>query len=354
MNASDIRFFNWKTPQFINMPEMDNKITNFLLPDERKRTPGQTLALKTCIFLYSGIFSSLVVRVKPMSITVTSKIKVGFKLGSYQAYCVAMAAAFIHYLKCRVMTVQRSKDKKMFKNTKVDLTDFTAEEKEAIRMWACCASYFRSRHNSGSGVYCSTYGSMHIYTSKEVPWKNEVEQIDTLYNPSILLVDIGVPCDQNLEEVKVEYRKAYPGLYHAACLLSSRCSVTLANIMRQVDSTINSKQNQEKITTIVAEKSKLIAKLFFLNQGLIKCLTFSHPKAQEVLEMAYSLDLRGFLVGSAQGGMVCIFIPPFCTEEAKLKELYKKANFKFTANKMGVPGVSVTMLSETSNKKHKN
>ena len=76
LNTNDVRSFNWKTPQFIDMQEMDNKITQFLSASERKRTSAQTLSLKVCLFLYSGIFSSSAIRVQPMTITVTSKIKV--------------------------------------------------------------------------------------------------------------------------------------------------------------------------------------------------------------------------------------------------------------------------------------
>ena len=116
-------------------------------------------------------------------------------MGSFEAYCVAMAAAFIHYLKAKTL-IQQSKEifKKMFKSTKVDLTNFSDEEKDAIMKWACCATYFRPCATSGSGVYCSTYGHLSVYTPKEVSWKSEVENLHNPYEHTLLLVDTGVDC----------------------------------------------------------------------------------------------------------------------------------------------------------------
>ena len=122
-----------------------------------------------------------------------------YKLGSFEAYCVAMAAAFIQYLKFKIV-VQKPKNvytKNLLRGNKLDLLKFTDEEKEAIQMWACSATYFKPRHTSGCAVYCSTYGCLGMYTSKEVCWKNDVEHVPSNYQPTILLVDTEVDCNES-------------------------------------------------------------------------------------------------------------------------------------------------------------
>jgi hypothetical protein len=82
-----------------------------------------------------------------------------------------------------------------------------------------------------------------------------------------------------------------------------------------------------------------------------RSLSFSHPKADEILEIASNEDLRGCLIGCSSGGMVFIFIPPMGTDEMKLKKAYKKAKFKCVSNVLGAPGVSVDVLEERARSK---
>lgn len=211
--------FNLYNPELINTSKFIETLREYVLKSEKLQQLSfpQECALVAFLALYTGIFCSVNIQIQPFFIGVVSDLTLGSGCGSSASFSVCLAAAFLHYIRCKISLndiTHRNISKNGYKDMEmeiIDLTMFSAKEKELISRWALIGEKIMHGNPSGLDNSTCTFGSVVKFRKGKEGQGAVLEHLSGTAKLKILLVDSGVRRDTARMLAKVSERlKSYP------------------------------------------------------------------------------------------------------------------------------------------------
>jgi len=256
--------FNVCNPELINTSEFIVTLREYVLKSSKlQQLPfAQECALVTFLFLYTGIFCSVNVQIRPFYIEVVSDLAVGSGTGSSAAFSVCLAASFIHYIRSKISfsgISNRNVSKDGYKPIEVEVTDlnmFSAKEKELIARWAFLGEKVMHGNPSGIDNVVCTLGSIFKFRKGQEGQGPILEHLPGAAQLKILLVDSGVRRDAGGMVARVSKRlESYPQVVQSTLDAMDGVAVTAADILTQLA------ESDDEIADTLEKRNSLHAKL---------------------------------------------------------------------------------------------
>ncbi|XP_071959343.1 mevalonate kinase-like [Antedon mediterranea] len=281
-----------------NVPDLSVEDIECLWSKVKSSFPSDYDNTAVLVFLY--LYSSIVCSNEPLplDVEVASCLPIGAGLGSSASYTTCLSATMLTAVKAI----------KEFSNTDLDL----------VNRWAFSAE--RILHGNPSGVdnSVSVFGGLIKYQSGVI---TRVKCPTTL---EIILINTKVQRETKklVEKVRkrnIEWPKVIqPVLDGIGAIIES-----VENIFQDV-----SRINIDKLNELV-----------HINQGLLCALGVSHPKLNEICQLAAECGFSAKLTGAGGGGGAFCFVPTSCSKSEDFMSKLEGRGFSCWKTKVGGPGV---------------
>lgn len=345
--------FNLYNPELISTSKFIETLREYILKSEElQQLPfPQECALVAFLALYTGIFCSVNVQIQPFFIGVVSDLALGSGCGSSAAFSVCLAAAFIHYIRSKISLngiTNKNISKNGYKDTEmeiIDLTMFSANEKELISRWALIGEKIMHGNPSGLDNATCTFGSVVKFRKGKEGEGPVLEHLPGTTELKILLVDSGVRRDTARMLAKVsEHLKCYPQVIQSTLDAMDAIAVAAAEILMLLG------ELGTEIGDTLKQQNSLHAKLEGLvdmNQAFLNVLGVSHPSLDRICRTVSKCGFHAKLTGAGGGGYAFILLPPCSSQQAKvqqMKEQLQRKGFVCTETELGSAGITVSNL----------
>ncbi|XP_071563800.1 mevalonate kinase-like [Temnothorax nylanderi] len=252
----------------------------------------------------------------PFCVHLSTELTVNSGLGSSASFAVCLAACFLHWSRLQ----------------KGEHYTFNKDELDKISKYALNCE--RIMHESPSGIDNSvcTYGSIIKFQNKLL-----VDVIPQVPDLKILLVNTNV-VRSTKEQVKnaAELKNLYPSI--VIPVLDS-----IDALSNHAWQTLNEISELEVSGSTKEDRHTTLSRLIYMNQGLLKALSVSHPKLEVICALAMTHSYAGKLTGAGGGGYAYILLPKDADSESiKIftKQLEEK-DFEVTMTSLGCSGVII-------------
>jgi mevalonate kinase len=235
--------FNLHNPEFIDTSKFIEMLREYVQKSEKLQQLQfpQECALVAFLALYTGIFCSVNIQIQPFFIGVVSDLTLGSGCGSSAAFSVCLSAAFIHYIRSKISLNginNKSISKNGYKDMEmeiIDLTMFSAKEKELISRWALIGEKIMHGNPSGLDNATCTFGSIVKFRKGKEGQGQVLEHLPGTAKLKVLLVDSGVRRDTARMLTKVSGRlKCYPQVIQSTLDAMDGIAVAAAEILMQL------------------------------------------------------------------------------------------------------------------------
>ncbi len=275
-------------------------VLDFLQSEEKSNSKLQLPSLVCFFYLLCMIFEDAI----PIKVKVESKIPIGAGLGSSAALSVCLATGLLRIVgRCK------------------------PDKKEICRMAQLSERILHGPHASGLDNNVSTFGGVIVFCGRIMMSRAPLPKL------KLLLVNSHVSrSTKPLVEFVRSQRDDCPAVVDAIMSAMDAVSKTCLTVLEEM-STLGT----------CSDQYHQLENLIDYNQSLLESLKISHPRLQEIIDIARKCKLHGKLTGAGGGGFAFILVPPH-VDDTTVKEVRKTlaaANFTSWETELEEEGVLV-------------
>ncbi|XP_046979324.1 mevalonate kinase [Schistocerca americana] len=330
--------FSWRCPEGVNLNLLKETISSLtseynLVHSNEEQEYSVTAFLMLFVGMLLGVdLEGQLTRFGGLLIRVESDVPMRAGLGSSAAYGVSLSGALVEFLRNRTQQLGRTSGNiSRHGYCPSQAPHSLSEEMSVVSQWAFISEVVMHGKPSGLDNSVCTYGSAVQFCKGKKP-----VSILMPSNLKVLLIDTGVPRNtlQLVASVSEKHKRLNSVI---SSVLDAMGSVAV-----EVVAVLN---DMCAAGDIVSTSMSLLEELVDINQSLLKALGVSHPRLDEVVQLAATAGLHAKLTGAGGGGYAFVFLSPSVEDNRVqlLKRLLAQHNFHYTETGIAGPGV---MLQE--------
>lgn len=326
--------FSWRSPEGVNLNGLKETICsltkeyNLVLSTEEQEY-SVTAFLMLFVGMLVGVdFKGQLTRLGGLFIRVESDVPMRAGLGSSAAYGVSLSGALVEFLRNRSQQIGHNSSNISRRGYCPSQAPCSlSEEMDVVSQWAFISEVVMHGKPSGLDNSVCTYGSAVQF------WKGK-KPVSVLMpsNLKVLLIDTGIPRNTlQLVANVAEKHKRLNSVVSAILNAMESVAVEVVSVLKDMCAA-----GEVGSTTM-----SLLEELVDINQSLLKALGVSHPRLDEVVQLAATAGLHAKLTGAGGGGYAFVFLSPSVQDHKVqlLKRLLEEHNFHYTETGIAGPGV---------------
>ncbi|XP_044762890.1 mevalonate kinase-like isoform X2 [Coccinella septempunctata] len=336
----DISHFNLEHPERLDHDLHLKNVEGFLSGTEGYHNLSKLKknSLVSFLYLFTAMFTSLNVSIRPFHFSVSSHLSIGAGTGSSASFVVCLVASFLHYVKLlsKRGNVGGNLSKYGYGPTLLTFESYTARLTEDLLKITSDWSFYGERihHGNPSGIdnTICTYGSLLVFKKGCPPERKTMD-----YPLKLLLINTKVSRDTKTLVGKVaDFVQRFPEVGNGLLCTMDEVSKNALDCIE----CLNKADSSCEETAGAFEK---LEELSDINHSLLRILGVSHPTLEEIVTILRGHGLRGKLTGAGGGGYATCLVPPSCSQgdlDAVLTDL-SNAGFDVKMTSLGDAGVRV-------------